>query len=269
MLPARRRKEIEKVLGHEPFVEVKSLAARLDVSEATVRRDLAALEQAGRLSRTRGGAMRGNMASDTAQKIAPPDTLEHVTPFAQRAQLRAAAKTAIGQAAAGLMADGQSLLLAGGTTPYAAAQFLRKRRVSVVTNSLPAAALLGETLGVDVLVTGGMVYPKHDILIGPQLQSTLQAVHAADWLLLSASGADENGFYDSNHWEVEAQRALMARAGRVALLLDASKFERRDMVFVADWNEIDILITDAAPSEKLARALEKSGTRVLVAKERE
>lgn len=261
MLRERRWKEIESVLGREPFAEVKELAARLSVSGATVRRDLAAMHEAGRLTRTHGGAA----SNVSTEAVSPPDTLEGVPSFAARSKLHATAKACIGKAADALVKDGQSILLAGGTTPYAAAQFLRHRRVSVVTNSLPAASLLGETLGVDVLVTGGMVYPKHDILIGPQLQSTLSSVHSADWLLLGASGADETGFYDSNHWEVEAQRALMKRASRVALLLDASKFERRDMVFVSSWDKVDVLVTDVAPAKKLANALKKSRTKVIVA----
>jgi len=271
MLREHRFHKIEDALTQKPFLEVKALARLLRVSDATVRRDLEALHQAGRLARTRGGAMVRKTEAPAANGSTPPatpdaaDTLDHVASFAQRSNFHAEAKARIGKAAAKLIGDGQSILIAGGTTCYAAARVLRSRRVSVVTNSLPAAALLGETLGVDVLVTGGMVYPKHDILIGPQLKQTLDSVRAADWLLLGAGGADEEGFYDSNHWEVEAQRELMARANRVALLLNAAKFERRDMVFVANWKEIDVLVTDAPPSKAIATALEKADVQIIMA----
>lgn len=287
MLREHRFRQIEEALLQQPFLEVRDLADSLRVSEATVRRDLEALHVAGRIERTRGGAMSretgeiaeknkdGTTASTRAAKdakAAPQDvreeSLTHVSSFTQRMHLGASAKSRIGAAAANLIKDGQSIMLAGGTTTYAAAHFLRGRRVSVVTNSLPAAGLLGETLGVDVLVTGGMVYPKHDILIGPQLKQTLESVHAADWLLLGAGGASADGFFDSNHWEVEAQRELMARAERVALLIDAAKFERLDMVFVAKWEEIQVLVTDAPPPKAVKAALQKAGVKLIVAKEK-
>lgn len=282
MLRAHRFSKIEDALARQPFLEVKALARQLHVSDATVRRDLEELHRTGRLQRTRGGAIsshghatlsskrrsqspNGSVPSLTDAAGSPLDTLDHVTSFSQRAELRATSKARIGEAAAALIEDGQNVLLAGGTTCYAAAKHLRQRRVSVVTNSLPAAALLGETLGVDVLVTGGMVYPKHDILIGPHLKQTLDHVRAGDWLLIGAGGADAEGFYDSNHWEVEGQRELMVRANRVALLLDAAKFQRRDMVFVADWTKIDVLVTDATPPAEIEAALQQANVQIIVA----
>lgn len=273
MLREHRWQKIENALGKQPFLEIRDLAKLLRVSDATVRRDIETLHNEGRLRRTRGGATLSS--TPLAQSIisrngtashesALSESLDHVATFNERAKLHATAKDRIGRAAAGLIKDRQNILIAGGSTPYAAAKYLRQRRVSVATNSLPTAAMLGETLGVDVLVTGGMVYPKHDILIGPQLKQTLQSVRAADWLLLGASGVDNEGFYDSNHLEVEAQCELISRANHVALLLDSSKFTRRDMILVAQWKAIDVLVTDKAPPRELAAALKRAKVRVLV-----
>ena len=269
MLREHRWQKIEQELGRQPFLEIRDLAKLLEVSDATVRRDLEQLDKYGRLKRTRGGATISSNGSapesdETLDKSTLTMELEHVATFSQRANMHAAAKEKIGRAVNELVQDRQNLLIAGGSTPYAAAKYLRHRRISVATNSLPTAALLGETLGVDVLVTGGMVYPKHDILIGPQLKQTLQSVRAADWLLLGCSGADAEGFYDSNHLEVEAQKELMARANHVVLLIDSSKFARRDMILVAPWNEIDVLVTEAQPPRELAAALKKAKVKVIV-----
>ncbi len=259
----------------QPFLEVKTLARQLRVSDATVRRDLEALHIAGRLKRTRGGAMPhrvGERKNETpsSSPVVPIDTNpDAIVPFSQRQTLHADAKERIGEAAAELVQDGQSLLLSGGTTCLAAARYLRRYHVSVVTNSLPAATLLGGTLGVDVTVTGGMVYSRRDILIGPHVAQMLAHVHAADVLFLGCSGADAEGFYDSNHWEVEAQHELMKRAKRVVLLLDSSKFNRRDMVLVAPWSDVDILITDAPPEQNggaaLNAVLREANVQVIVA----
>jgi DeoR/GlpR family transcriptional regulator of sugar metabolism len=270
MLREHRWQKIEHALAGQPFLEIRDLAKLLEVSDATVRRDIESLHQVGRVKRTRGGVTLQDetKSAPRAEAGSTPgtsgdDSLERVASFAARAKTNAKAKEKIGALAASLIKDGQSLLIAGGSTPYSAAKNLRFRHVSVVTNSLPTATLLGETLGVDVLVTGGMVYPKHDILIGPQLKQTLENVRAADWLLMGASGASAEGFFDSNHLEVEAQHELMARAKHVALLLDATKFKRRDMIFVADWNKIDVLVTDAPPPKELQAVLKKAKVRVL------
>ena len=281
MLREHRLRKIEDALARQPFLEVKSLARQLRVSDATVRRDLSALHDAGRLKRTRGGALPQREEIAPAEVASPLPLSEISTekiadqarPFAERSTINSAAKTRIGVLAATLVSDGQSVMLAGGTTCLALARQLVHYRISVVTNSLPAATLLGGNLGVDVLVTGGMVYSRRDLLIGPLVSHTLSQIHAADLLFLGGSGADAEGFFDCNHWEVEAQRELMARANKVVLLLDSAKFNRRDMMMVAPWKKVDVLVTDAAPEEmggeELARALRRAKVQVLVAKNSE
>ncbi len=281
MLREHRLRKIEDTLARQPFLEVKSLARQLRVSDATVRRDLEALHNAGRLKRTRGGALphsvppRENtvasevVLTDSLSTLSSQKIADQARPFAERDTINSEAKTRIGTLASTLVSDGQSVMLAGGTTCLALARQLMHHRISVVTNSLPAATLLGGNLGVDVLVTGGMVYSRRDLLIGPHVAHTLSQIHEADWLFLGGSGADGEGFYDSNHWEVEAQRELMARAKRVVLLLDCAKFNRRDMVMVAPWSDVDILITDAAPEaiggKEFVRALRSAKTEVMIA----
>ena len=283
VLREHRLRKIEDSLARQPFLEVKTLARQLRVSDATVRRDLAALHNAGRLKRTRGGALPQDPKSEGKNRVAEVDEdnsfatfsasqiADKARPFGERATIHGDAKTRIGALAATLVRDGQSVMLAGGTTCLALARQLGHHRISVVTNSLPAATLLGGNLGVDVLVTGGMVYSRRDLLIGPHVKHTLSQIHAADLLFLGGSGADVEGFFDSNHWEVEAQRELMARANRVVLLLDSSKVNRRDIVLVAPWNDVDVLVTDEVPEasggEEFAQALRKAQVQVLVAQD--
>lgn len=273
MLREHRWQKIEDALQERPFWQIHELASLLRVSDATVRRDLLELDESGKLQRTRGGAMplsansSGNVQSGNDKSTFVDESLENVTSFAQRAKLNAASKQQIGKTAIALVQDGQTVMLAGGTTCFAAASYLRHRRVSVVTNSLPAASHLGEILGVDVLVTGGLVYPKHDILIGPQLKQSLQQVQTADWLFLSGSGCDANGFYDANHLEIEAQRELMKRATRVALLMDSTKIARRDLLLVSSWSDVDMIITDDEPPGALQRVLRDHKVKLIVADE--
>ncbi|HVF10363.1 MAG TPA: DeoR family transcriptional regulator, partial [Abditibacteriaceae bacterium] len=112
MLREHRFHKIEDALSQKPFLEVKALARLLRVSDATVRRDLEALDRAGRLARTRGGAMLRRAEAPSAANGSTPhaattdaDNLDHVASFAQRSNLHAAAKARIGKAAAGLIGD--------------------------------------------------------------------------------------------------------------------------------------------------------------------
>ena len=126
----------------------------LGVSESTIRRDLEALDLAGSIKRTHGGAVyTGEVRSMPA--------------FDERTGTAAAEKRAIGLAAAALLEDGDTVLLDGGTTTLEVARALVGRRVQVVTNSLPIAQLLASSQQTDLILIGGYVYPRTGVALGP------------------------------------------------------------------------------------------------------
>src|SRR5262245_34864499 len=116
VLPSRRRTELVRLVRSRGQVTVTELAALFDVSLDTIRRDLDLLASRGLLARTHGGAV-------------PVDDLAmHDTPFAERLNAHKTAKTRIGQAAAALISDGETLILNGGSTTRAVATELAGRR---------------------------------------------------------------------------------------------------------------------------------------------
>ena len=136
------------------FRHPDELVKALGVSESTVRRDLEALDLAGSIKRTHGGAV------CVGEVRAMPA-------FDDRAATAAAEKQAIGRATAALLEDGDTVLLDGGTTTLEVARALLGRPVQVVTNSLPIAQLLASSKATDLILIGGYVYPRTGVALGP------------------------------------------------------------------------------------------------------
>src|SRR4051794_35114232 len=146
-----------EILRQEGFARIPALSERLSVSESTVRRILARLDEEGKVSRVVGGAM-----LSVRQNLQPT-----VRDYDERKQLAHAEKLSIARAAARLVGDGDTLFLGGGSTVALMPQFLRDRTLQVVTNSLEIATQFEDAPGTEVLVTGGYLFPRHRLLSGP------------------------------------------------------------------------------------------------------
>src|SRR5690348_9643804 len=130
MLAEERRRLLLDLIGRRGFVSMTEMVETLGVSDSTIRRDVEALEQAGSVKRTHGGAV----CAGEGRAAMPA--------FEERTTTKAAEKRAIGRATADLIEDGDTVLLDGGTTTFEVARALMDRPVQVVTNSLPIAQLL-------------------------------------------------------------------------------------------------------------------------------
>lgn len=249
--PARLRR-IGELLGQHEFVDLATLARELDASESTVRRDLDQLEAKGVLKRTHGGAM----------------AVEHQTEeynFLVRDTRQADEKDLIGRVAAGLVHDGMAVIIDGGTTTYHVAKHLGGKRVQVITNSLPVANLFSNSSMVETIVTGGFIYPRLGVLLGPVAEESLAKIHA-DVAIMSAGGITADGITNSNNLIVAVQNKMMAAASRVVLCIDHSKFGRRALSFCSSLDKIHTVVTDNTTSRTQLMLLKKSGIEVLVAR---
>ena len=184
----------------------------LGVSESTIRRDLEALDLAGSIKRTHGGAVyTGEVRSMPA--------------FDERTGTAAAEKRAIGLAAAALLEDGDTVLLDGGTTTLEVARALVGRRVQVVTNSLPIAQLLASSQQTDLILIGGYVYPRTGVALGPLAIATMQTIRVRT-AILGAGGIVPEGIYNSNSLLVETERQMMSCGQEIMIVADHTKFGR-------------------------------------------
>ncbi len=252
MQSEERRARLEAYLLKAEFASLEELAQHTGVSVSTVRRDLSVLEEGGLVRRTHGGA----------RSLQQPKSDEFV--FHVRDTHQVDEKDAIGEACAALIAPGQNVILDSGTTCFHVARRLDGKVAQIITNSLPVANLFSASNRHEVQLSGGVIYPRLGVLVGPHAVDTFARMHA-DVAILSASGIADDGIYNSHALIVDIQRAMMAGAARVIFCLDHTKFGRRSTFFLTDFSAVDVVVTDARAPGELVTGLRARGIEVVVA----
>jgi DeoR/GlpR family transcriptional regulator of sugar metabolism len=248
MLPAQRRQEILQAV-RDGSAHVGELAVAFGVSEMTVRRDLRDLERDGKLTRVHGGAVR--VATEPS--------------FAEVVVERLDLKDRIGAAAAGLVEDGQTIMLDIGTTTLQLARHLRGRRLNVITSNLAAYEELLPETSIELVLLGGTVRRNYRSLVGVLAEDALRQLRA-DVAFLGASGVEDDlSVVDSTMVEVPIKRAMLAAAARCVLLADSAKFGMRGIVRVCGPEDLDVLVTDTDAPAQARAALARAGVEVLTA----
>ncbi len=252
MQAEERQRRLEEFLQHVEFASLEELAKHVGASISTVRRDLTLLETGGTLRRTHGGA-----------RIIAPRSDEFV--FSARETHHLAEKELIGRACAELIQPRETVIIDVGTTAYRAARCLEGKTLQIVTNSLPVANHFASAQKVEVLVTGGVIYPRLGVLVGPLAVEAFSKIHA-DTAIMSAGGITVAGVTNSHGLLIEIQRAMIQAAQRVILCLDHTKFGRLSVSFLCELDSVDIVVTDPAAPPELVEALRAQGLEVVVAR---
>ena len=251
MLAETRRQRLLELITRQGYATLDELVRALGVSESTVRRDLEALDLSGSVKRTHGGAVyAGEVRSMPA--------------FDERTGTAVAEKRAIGQAAAALLEDGDTVLLDGGTTTLEVARALIGRRIQVVTNSLPIAQLLASSQQTDLILIGGYVYPRTGVALGPMAIATMQSIRVR-WAILGAGGVVPDGIYNSNLLLVETERQMMSCGQEVMIVADHTKFGRLALARLCGLNEISSLVVDSGLSAEHRAVLGAAGVVIHIA----
>lgn len=253
MQPEERQKRIEEHLEAREFASLEELSELVDASISTVRRDLSVLEAKGTVRRTHGGAMIVNPKSDEFA-------------FSARDTHQLAEKEAIGRACAELIQPNQTVIVDAGTTCYHVARHLEDKAPHIITNSLPVAALFFGSTRVEVVVSGGVLYPRLGVLVGPLAVEAFTKIHA-DVAIMSAGGITLEGITNSHGLLIEIQRAMMNAAQRVIMCLDHTKFGRQSITFLCDLDQIDVIVTDKGAPPEMVKALRRKVSEVIVAAE--
>lgn len=251
MTAEERKYRLETYLQRVEFASLDELATHVSASVSTVRRDLSILEAGGSIKRTHGGA-----------RAVSPKSDEYL--FAARDTVQLDEKEMIGSACAGLIGPGQTVILDAGTTAFHVAKHLEGKSLQVVTNSLPVANLLAASEKVEVVLSGGVVYPRIGVLVGPLAVESFSRIHA-DVAVMSAGGITEEGLTNSHGLLVDVQRAMMKAAAKVIMCLDHTKFGRRAVSQLCDLEPLDLIVTDPAAPAALIDQLRTLGVEVVVA----
>jgi DeoR/GlpR family transcriptional regulator of sugar metabolism len=224
------------------------LAAEFDVSEMTIRRDLDGLDATGQLLRIPGGVRlaRGILAE---------------RPFLERLQRNAEAKDRIGQLAASLVEEGESIVLDSGTTTLYIARHLKQMRCTVITFSLAALEELAQSTTVRVELTGGVFRASSNDLVGRGVSESLTTIRA-DRVFFGAAALSLSGSAMVN--DSEAPRSLLTSGRQKVMVLDSSKVGSEALYRYCMLNQCDMLITDSGVKPEDLQALQ-SFTKVMVA----
>ncbi|HKN52525.1 MAG TPA: DeoR/GlpR family DNA-binding transcription regulator [Amycolatopsis sp.] len=250
------------MIGQREKIDVEQSAEELDVSPATIRRDLDHLAGRQLLTRTRGGAVASNVAYDL--------------PLRHKAARNAPEKQRISAAAAQLVERGMVIGLNGGTTTTEVGRALALKpelaeesggapALTVVTNALNIAHELAVRPNIKIVVTGGVARQRSFELTGPLASLFLDQV-TLDLVFLGVDAFDaQRGAYAHHEGEASINRQLAARGAQVVVIADGGKLGGHAFARICDTVEVDVLITDSGADPGQVAAFEAAGIRVITA----
>jgi DeoR family transcriptional regulator, aga operon transcriptional repressor len=227
-----RQQQIVQIVERQQRINIADICQLFNVSEATARRDLETLTEQGRLERVHGGAI--------PLQNTPPEL-----PILQRGIEEVIAKRRIGQAAAELVQDGETVFLGSGTTVLEVARALRfRKKLTVITNSLPVVNLFAGLDNIEVICLGGMLRPSELSFIGHVTEQAL-AEFRADKVIIGIHAISlEHGLTNDYLAETMTDRSIIQLGPKVIVVADHTKFGRISTVFVAPVEKIHTIITD-------------------------
>jgi DeoR family fructose operon transcriptional repressor len=251
MQAEERQHRIGEYLQKVEFASLEEIARQVDASVSTVRRDLTVLETAGTVRRTHGGA-----------RIIVPRSDEFT--FSARDTHQLAEKEAIGRACAELITPNQSVIIDAGTTVYHVARYLESKSPQIITNSLPVANLFALANRLEVVLSGGVIYPRLGVLVGPLAVEAFSKIHV-DVAIMSAGGLTLKGITNSHGLLIDIQRAMIHASKKVIFCMDHTKVGRESVLPLCGLECIDAIVTDSAAPLDFVESLRGNDLEVIVA----
>jgi DeoR/GlpR family transcriptional regulator of sugar metabolism len=255
MLIPERQSRLRELLQRRGMSDLDSLAAELSVSQSTVRRDVEQMVSEGLVRRTHGGVIWLGDAGAPTRPYA----------FDQRMGYEIEAKRAIAKAARQLVRAGETILIDGGTTTFYLAEELVGQPLQIVTNSLPIANLFTNDENVELVLTGGVTYPRYGVLLGPTAESVLATIHTQT-MFFSVAGVHEGSLYNQNLLLVQSERRMMEQSQKIVLLCDSGKFGQQALARLGPLDLCDVVVTDAKLSREHQKLVRDAGCELIIAK---
>jgi ribose transport system substrate-binding protein len=241
--PFERQQRLLHLLQERPGIKVPELAQLLDVSQGTIRNDLRAMEEAGRLTRVRGGAV--------VRQERPLIS----SAFATRTQVNSQAKKRIARWAADMVEDGDSVLLDSSSTVFHLAPFLLDRsNLTIITNGIEVAFALAENPSHTIILIGGVLRPDRALTVGYLGEKLLQNLHIKTAFVSCTGFSIETGLTQVDIQEAQLKSRMIESAERVVALIDSTKFGKVDLTPFATVDQVSHILTD---SDLAARHIDK------------
>lgn len=258
MHESERHRLIVSAVQAKPVVTVAEMVEMTEASEATIRRDIATLHMQKKLRRVRGGA----------EAVAPPAFPGLAgRPFAVNQSHYAPQKRAIAKAAVELCADGDPIIINGGTTTFQMVHPLANRRCQVFTNSFPIAEHLLKHSKNTVMLSGGTIYREQNIVLSPFENDVTRNFYARR-MFMGCQGIAPVGIMETDPLIIQAEEKLIGQAEELIVLADSSKFAGRSSLILCPLERVDTVITDERIEDRHAALLESADVRLIVAQSR-
>jgi DeoR/GlpR family transcriptional regulator of sugar metabolism len=254
---AERQQQILSRFRASPSTRLGDLAELLAVSKETIRRDITEMSDRGLLSRTYGGAV--------------ASSLNYEPQMRDRMRINPAGRRRMGDRVAALVAGLPVIMIDSGSTMATVSERIaqavpRSGRVELtaITNGLQNVSILAENPSIRVIAAPGAYDDKEAALFGPM---TIEFIgqFRTDALVVGAGGISASGVMDANSDAAAVKRAMLRQARRRILVLDSAKFDFPQFETVCPLNEVDDLVSDAAPPEGLSAALAAAEVEIHVA----
>lgn len=250
MFAEERRSKILEILEKSQRIEVSDLVEILGVSESTIRRDLQDLEQSGLLKRTHGGAVKAeNTSSEPTMDEKELDHLEE--------------KKEIGEIAASLINDKDTILLDSGTTTLQIAKSIKAQGVIVLTNSILIALELAKNKEAEVILTGGELRKETMSIVGSSADEFIQGLRV-DKAFIGTNGISlKEGCTTPNLKEANTKKQMIQVAKAVYIVADRSKFGKISFAQFMKPQKIEQIITDHLISPELIAQYESHNIKLI------
>jgi DeoR family ulaG and ulaABCDEF operon transcriptional repressor len=246
-----RQEAILRFLATSQFASVNDIVDLLDVSPATVRRDISKLDEQGAVRKVHGGI--------TAADLVNP-ALSRVKPYHENQVINVAQKEAIARTAADYCNDGDTIFIHGGTTCSLFSSKLATKNLKIFTNSVAVADTIWNSSTCNLHVLGGDLYREPAIFYSPQLWG--EEFYVSRYFL-GTLGIDSEGLLENNPLLVRVIDMVVGRASDVVVLADSSKFFARPRLRALTYNRISMLITDDGITDANAKMLEDAGVELV------
>jgi DeoR family ulaG and ulaABCDEF operon transcriptional repressor len=255
MLEKHRQQLIVNILEQRQFASVRSLTQLLNASEATIRRDITKMSNRGEITKIRGGA-------ESISKMKKKKNISSSSFILDKTK-NAKTKKLIAKRAVELCANGDSIIINGGSSTFMMGEYLDKLQLNILTNSFVLANYISENSTNQVSLPGGEIYREQGIILSSYESDTTEN-YRGTMMFMGTPGIGEFGVMESDPLLIRSEKKLKKQTDKLVILADSTKLGQQSNFIFCPLTEVDILITDSNANPKLIKTFEEQNIDVIV-----
>ena len=255
MLEKHRQQLIVNILEQRQFASVRSLTQLLNASEATIRRDITKMSNRGEITKIRGGA-------ESISKMKKKKNISSSSFILDKTK-NAKTKKLIAKRAVELCANGDSIIINGGSSTFMMGEYLDKLQLNILTNSFVLANYISENSTNQVSLPGGEIYREQGIILSSYESDTTEN-YRGTMMFMGTPGVGEFGVMESDPLLIRSEKKLKKQTEKLVILADSTKLGQQSNFIFCPLTEVDILITDSNANPKLIKTFEEQNIDVIV-----